>query len=110
MKDLHMELRGCASNLLAHENLEHLRKLIIDICKSSSNNVKISLVYENENNGDSLYEIHGATLKHKCGKRIVVCPLSLFSLFLYSLTDLVPSFSRNHKSPLIYFLIGRGTL
>ena len=47
-------------------------------------NEKFPLVYENESIGDSLYEEHGATLKHKCGKRIVVCPLSLFLSFLFS--------------------------
>ena len=31
-------------------------------------NEKIPLVYESDNIGDSLYEKHGATLKHKCGK------------------------------------------
>ena len=34
------------------------------------------------NHGDSLYEEHGATLKHRCGKRIVTLPLLSFSLFL----------------------------
>ena len=29
---------------------------------------KFPLVYESDNLGDSLYEKHGATLKHKCGK------------------------------------------
>ena len=31
-------------------------------------NEKFPLVYEIENIGDSLYEKHGATPKHKCGK------------------------------------------
>ena len=31
-------------------------------------NEKFPLVYESDNIGDSLYEKHGATLKHKCGK------------------------------------------
>ena len=62
-----MKLSGCASNLLAHEDLGHLRKPIIGIYKSNSR--------------DSLYEEHGATLKHKCGKRIVTLPLLSFSLF-----------------------------
>ena len=62
------KLSGCASNLLAHEDLEHLRKPIVGIYKPSSNE-KFPLVYESDNIGDSLYEEHGATLKHKCGKR-----------------------------------------
>ena len=34
--------------------------------------------------GGSLYEEHGTTLKHKCGKRIVTLPLLSFSLiFLF---------------------------
>src|SRR3989337_2984736 len=50
-------------------------------------NEKFPLVYENDNSRDSLYEEHGATLKHKCGKRIVTLPLLSFSLifFLFSL-------------------------
>ena len=32
-------------------------------------NEKFPLVYESDYIGDSLYEKHGATLKHKCGKR-----------------------------------------
>ena len=31
-------------------------------------NEKFPLVYESNNIWDSLYEEHGATLKHKCGK------------------------------------------
>jgi hypothetical protein len=34
--------------------------------------------------GDTLYEEHGATLKHKCGKRIVALPLLSFSLIFFS--------------------------
>ena len=44
---------------------------------------KIPLVYESGNIGDSPYEKHGATLKHKCGKRIVALPLISFSLIFY---------------------------
>ena len=63
-------------------------------------NEKFPLVYESDNIGDSLYEEHGATLKHKCGKRIVTFPLlsfylifcfhflSFFSLFLGSFWSL----------------------
>ena len=52
-------------------------------------NEKFPLVYESDNIWDSLYEEHGATLKHKCGKRIVTLPLFLAgffgSLFLFRL-------------------------
>src|SRR3989337_2644306 len=49
-------------------------------------NEKFPLVYESDNSRDSLYEEHGATLKHKCGKRIVTLPLFLFfSFFLCGL-------------------------
>ena len=41
-------------------------------------NEKFPLVYESDNSRDSLYEEHGATPKHKCGKRIVALPLFLF--------------------------------
>ena len=44
-------------------------------------NENFPLVYESDNVGDSLYEEHGATLKHKCGKKIVTLPLLSFSLF-----------------------------
>ena len=32
-------------------------------------NEKFPLVYESDNSRDSLYEEHGAILKHKCGKK-----------------------------------------
>ena len=49
-------------------------------------NEKFPQVYESDNIRDSLYEEHGATLKHKCGKRIVTLPLLSYSLiFLFSL-------------------------
>ena len=44
-------------------------------------NKKFPLVYESDNIGDSLYEKHGATLKHKYGKRIVTLPLLSFLSF-----------------------------
>ena len=80
MKAHQKKLSGCASNLLAHEDLGHLRKPIVGIYKPSSIMKKIPLVYESDIIGDSLYEEHGATLKHKCGKRIVALSL-LFSFF-----------------------------
>ena len=45
-------------------------------------NEKFPLVYESDNSRDSLYEEHGATLKHKCGKKdSSIAPFYLFSLF-----------------------------
>ena len=73
-----IELSGCASNLLAHEDLGHLRKPIVGIYKPSSimkNSHKVT-------KSQTLYhEDHGATLKHKFGKRIVTLPLLSFLLF-----------------------------
>ena len=46
-------------------------------------NQKFPLVYESDTTRDSLYEEHGATLKHKCGKRIVTLPLLSFLFFSF---------------------------
>ena len=80
MKARQKKLSGCASNLLAHEDLGHLRKPIVGIYKPSSimknshQNIKVT-------KQETLYhEDHGATLKHKRGKRIVA--LSLFFIWL----------------------------
>jgi hypothetical protein len=43
-------------------------------------NEKFPLVYESDISGDFLYEEHGATLQHKCGKMIVALPVLSFSL------------------------------
>ena len=47
------ETSGCASNLLAHEDLGHLRRPIVGIYKKFYNE-KFPLVYESDNIGDSL--------------------------------------------------------
>ena len=73
------ETSGCASNLLAHEDLGHLRRPIVGIYKPSSI-MKIPTSMWNWQNKRLYYEDHGATLKHKCGKRIVTLPLLSFSL------------------------------
>ena len=79
------KLSGCASNSLAHEDLGHLRKPIIGIYKPSSI-MKISHQYMKLISQETLYhEDHGATLKHKCGKRIVALSLLSCSLFLFGL-------------------------
>ena len=80
------ELSGCASNLLAHEDLGHLRRPIVGIYKPSSI-MKNSHQYMKVTKQETLYhEDYGATLKHKCGKRIVTLSLLSFSLiFLFGL-------------------------
>ena len=78
------KLSGCASNLLAHEDLGHLRKPIIRIYKPSSK-MKNSHQYMKVTTKETRYhEDHGATLKHKCGKRIVALSLLSFSLIFSS--------------------------
>ena len=110
MKAQKEKLSGCASNLLAHEDLGHLRKPIIGIYKPTSI-MKFPLVYESDNSRDFLYEEHGATLKHKCGKRIVTLPLLsfslifLFSLFYYFFGGLLwPPFLFGLLWPLLFFI------
>ena len=84
MKVQQKKLSGCASKLLAHEDLGHLRRPIVGIYKPSSvmknshQNMKVT-------KQKTLYhEDYGATLKHKCGKRIVTLSLLSFSLiFLF---------------------------
>ena len=79
MKAQQKKLSGSASNLLAHEDLGHLRKPIVGIYKPSSI-MKNSHYYMKVTKQETLYhKDHGATLKHKCGKRIVA--LSLFISF-----------------------------
>ena len=84
MKAQQKKLSGCASNLLAHEDLGHFEE---------AHHWNIQAKFYNENSHqymkvttqETLYhEDHGATLKHKCGKRIVALPLLSFSLiFLF---------------------------
>ena len=82
MKAQQKKLSGCASNLLAHEDLGHLRKPIVGIYKPSSI-IKNSHQYMKVISQETLYhEDHGATLKHKCGKRIVALPLFIYFPFL----------------------------
>ena len=69
MKAQQKKLSGCASNLLAHEDLGHLRKPIVRIYKPSSI-MKNSHKYMKVTKQETLYhKDHGATLKHKCGKK-----------------------------------------
>ena len=83
MKAQQKKLSGSASNLLAHEDLGHFEEAHHCYIQAKFYNEKFPLVYESESIGDSLYEEHGATLKHKCGKRIVTLPLLYFSLIFF---------------------------
>ena len=112
MKD-QRKLSGCASNLLAHEDLGHLRKPCHRNIQAKFYNKKFLLEYESDKTRDSLYEEHGATMRQKCGKRIVTLPLLSFSLIIFfvgsfwplylfiqnGLMDLIPTFLRTHQSP-----------
>src|SRR3989337_1652972 len=62
-------------------------------------NEKFPLVYESDKIGDSLYEKQGATLKHKCGKRIVTLPLLSFSLIHFFHGSFLPLFFRPESHP-----------
>ena len=62
------ETSGCASNSLADEDLGHFEEAHHWNIQAKFYNERFPLVYESDNIGDSLYEEHGATLKHKCGK------------------------------------------
>ena len=72
---------GCASNLLAHEDLGHLRKPIVGIYKPGSI-TKNSHQYMKVTKQETIYhKDHGATLKHKYGKRQQHCPFLFSFLF-----------------------------
>ena len=80
MKAQQNKLSGCASNSLPHEDLGHCEEAHHWNIQAKFYNEKFPLVCESDNSRDSLYEEHGANLKHKCGKRIVTLPLLSFSL------------------------------
>ena len=84
MKAQQKKLSGCASNLLAHEDLGHFEEAHHGIYKPSSI-MKNSHQYMKVTTQETLYhEDHGATLKHKCGKRIVALSLLSFSFFIWA--------------------------
>ena len=84
MKAQQKKLSGCASNLLAHEDLGHFEEAHHWNIQANFYNEKFPLVYESDNIGD-YHEDHGATLKHKCGKRdSSIVPSLFFSHFLFS--------------------------
>ena len=86
MKAQQKKLSGCASNLLAHEDLGHLRRPIVGIYKPSSI-MKNSHQYMKVTKQETLYhEDHGATLKHKCGKKdSSIVPSFIYLYFFFFL-------------------------
>ena len=84
MKAHQKKLSGCASNLLAHEDLGHFEEANHWNIQAKFYNKIFPLVYGSDKIRDSLYhEEHDATLKHKCGKRIVALSLLSFSLIYF---------------------------
>ena len=69
--------------MLAHEDLGQFEEVHHWNIQAKFYNVKFPLVNESDNIRDSLYEEHGATLKHKCGKMIVALPLLSFLSFFF---------------------------
>ena len=85
MKVQQKKLVGVHPTCLLTKTQGILRKPIIGIYKPSSI-MKNSHQYLKVISQETLYhEDHGATLKHKCGKRIVALPLLSFSLSFYFL-------------------------
>ena len=78
------KLSGCASNSLAHEGLAHFEEDHHWNIQAKFYNEK-SHQYMKVTTYETFYhEDHGATMKNKCGKRIVALPLLSFSLiFLF---------------------------
>ena len=112
MKAQQKKLSGCASNLLAHEDLGHLRKPIVGIYKPSSI-MKNSHQYMKVTKQETLYhEDYGATLKHKCGQGQQHCPFSLFltffwafSFFMAFLSFFIPHLGQCSRKMLIITLL-----
>ena len=104
MKAQQKKLSGCASNLLAHEDLGHLRRPIVGIYKPSSI-MKNSHQYMKVTKQKTLYhEDYGATLQHKCGKAQQHCPFSLFlSFFIWA-------FSLFFMAFLVFLYSSHGTM
>ena len=82
MKAQQKKLSGCASNLLVQEDLGHFEEAHCWNIQAKFYNEKFPLVYES-NIIEDYHEDHGATLKHKCGKRIVTLPLLSFSFIFF---------------------------
>ena len=86
MKAQQKKLSGCASNLLAHEDLGNFEEAHCWNIQAKFYNEN-SHQYVKVTKQETLYhEYHGATLKHKCGQRIVALPLLSFSLIFFALS------------------------
>ena len=83
MKAQQKKLSGCASNLLAHEDLGHFEEAHHWNIQAKFYNENFPLVYESDKIEISYHEDDGATLKHKCQKRIVTMSLLSFPFFLF---------------------------
>ena len=84
MKAQQKKLVGVHPTCLLMKTQGIFRKPIIGIYKASYI-MKISHQYMKVISQETLYhEDHGATLKHKCGKRIVALPLLSFSLIFWA--------------------------
>ena len=83
MKARQKKLVGVHPTRLLTKTQGILRKPVIGIYKPSSI-MKDSHQYTKVTTQETLYhEDHGATLKHKCGKRIVALPLLSYSLIFF---------------------------
>ena len=108
------ETSGCASNLLAHEDLGQFEEAHHWNIQAKFYNIKFPLVYESVNIWDSLYEehgatlkhniwdslYHGATLKHKCGKKYS----SIAHFFIYIFLGLI-YFSLAFFGTMLYWMM-----
>ena len=110
------KLSGCASNSLAHEHLGKFEEAHHWNIQAKFYNEEFPLVYESDNIWDSLYEehgatlkhniwdslYHGATLKHKCGKKDSnITPFCFFGGLLWTL------FLFGLLWPLLFFIKSR---
>ena len=83
MKAQQKKLSGCVSNLFAHEDLGHFEEAHCWNIQANFYNEKFPLVYEVKKRETLYHKDHGATLKHKCGKKdSSIVPFYFFSLFL----------------------------
>ena len=77
------KLSVCASNFPAHEDLGHFEEAHHWNIQAKFYNEKFPLLYEVTTYETLYHEDHGATLKHKCGKRdSSIVPSLFFSHFI----------------------------
>ena len=84
MKAQQKELSGCASNLLAHEDIGHFEEAHRWNIQAKFYNEIFPLVYMKVTKQETLYhKDHRATLKHKCEKKdSSIVPFYFFNIFL----------------------------